>query len=70
MFQETRSRGWISLEDKGFNMSYYLYSDVWYLLMSPRNFWFDSYSYVMYIDADGIIHGFNNGSELGGVQKF
>ena len=40
----------------GINTNYYLYNNLCYLLISPRNFWYNNDSYEMSVENDGRIY--------------
>ena len=61
-----RYRGFISNEDKGINISYYLYTSGWYRMLSPTHIWSGETGNAIYIASDGNIFS-NNINNVGGV---
>lgn len=59
---------WISSDDIGHNESYYLYSRLWYRMMSPLNFNFSGHADALRITEDGYIGNWHVEKRTGGVH--
>ena len=68
MLQETKSRGFISNDDNGANVSYYLYTESWYRTLSPNSMWSDGHIYLIRVWTNGHVGGNWGDLDDGGVQ--
>lgn len=71
MLLKRYGRGWISFENEilsSVNKKFYLYSAMWFRLISPSEYGISSISYAFLIDADGRLNGEIVDNEDGGVQ--
>ena len=70
MLQGTRSRGFISNDDNGANVSYYLYIESWYRTLSSNSMWSDGHIYVINVYSEGYVGGNTVNSTSSGLQSF
>ena len=68
MFLVILNRGWISNDDTGSNIYYYLWSRTWYWMSSPYYFATETVGHVLRFHDNGWLYRTHLHSKNGGVQ--